>query len=80
MNLKRVVVTGMGALTPIGNDLNAYWKGLVSGTSGSDVITKFDASHFKTRFACELKNLNIEDFIPRKRSKAYGSILSVCYH
>ncbi len=53
MNLKRVVVTGIGAITPVGNTAPAYWEGLLNGVSGADFITLFDASKFKTRFACE---------------------------
>lgn len=66
MELKRVVVTGLGALTPIGNNLNEYWDGLISGRSGAAPIQQFDASKFKTQFACEVKNFNVEDFIDRK--------------
>ena len=66
MTLRRVVVTGMGALTPIGNNLNSYWNGLISGTSGCSNITHFDTSEFKTKFACEIKNFNVEDFIDKK--------------
>lgn len=62
ITLRRVVVTGMGALTPIGNNLSEYWQGLVNGVSGSGLITKFDTTHFKTRFACELKNFQPEHF------------------
>lgn len=69
MELKRVVVTGMGALTPIGNTLNEYWEGLLAGKSGAAPITHFDASKFKTQFACELKNFNVEDFINRKDAR-----------
>lgn len=69
MQLKRVVVTGMGALTPLGNNVNDYWQGLVSGTSGAGAITRFDSSKFKTQFACEVKNLNVEDFIDRKEAR-----------
>ena len=69
MNLKRVVVTGIGALTPIGNTSEEFWKGLVAGVSGAAPITKFDASLFKTQFACEVKNLNIDDFIDRKEAR-----------
>ncbi|MGY6559867.1 MAG: beta-ketoacyl-ACP synthase II [Nitritalea sp.] len=69
MNLKRVVVTGLGALTPIGNTVPAYWEGLVAGVSGAAPITKFDASKFRTQFACEVKNLNVEDFIDRKEAR-----------
>ena len=66
MSLKRVVVTGLGAITPIGNTFQDYWKGLVNGTSGSDSITLFDVSKFKTKFACEVKNYNPEDYFERK--------------
>ncbi|MFM7813740.1 MAG: beta-ketoacyl synthase N-terminal-like domain-containing protein, partial [Flavobacteriales bacterium] len=69
MQLKRVVVTGLGALTPLGNNLRAYWDGLAAGVSGANLITRFDASKFKTRFACELKNFNIEDHIDRKEAR-----------
>lgn len=66
MKLKRVVVTGLGALTPIGNNIEEYWEGLVNGKSGSAPITYFDTSNFKTKFACELKNYNPEDYFDRK--------------
>ncbi len=66
MELKRVVVTGLGALTPIGNNVQEYWEGLVSGTSGAAPITRIDASKFKTRFACEVKNYNPLDHFDRK--------------
>lgn len=66
MNLKRVVITGLGALTPIGNTLEEYWKSLENGTSGAAPITKFDPENFRTKFACEIKDLNVEDFIDRK--------------
>src|SRR5690554_4052639 len=66
MELKRVVVTGLGALTPIGNTATAYWDGLLKGVSGAAPITRFDASKFKTQFACELKDFNPEDFMDRK--------------
>ncbi len=69
MELKRVVVTGLGALTPIGNNVAAYWEGLVNGVSGAAPITRFDASKFKSHFACELKNFDITDFIPRKDAR-----------
>lgn len=69
MQLKRVVVTGLGALTPLGNNLRAYWDGLAAGVSGANLITRFDASKFKTRFACELKNFNVEDHIDRKEAR-----------
>lgn len=66
MQLKRVVVTGMGALTPIGNNLSAYWEGLRNGVSGSAPITYFDTEKFKTKFACELKGYEHQDFFNRK--------------
>lgn len=69
MNLKRVVVTGLGALTPLGNTVPAYWKGLANGVSGAAPITRFDASLFKTQFACEVKDLDIEQFIDRKEAR-----------
>ena len=69
MQLKRVVVTGLGALTPIGNSKDEYWKNLIAGVSGAAAITHFDASLFKTQFACEVKNFNVEDFIDRKESR-----------
>lgn len=69
MNPRRVVVTGLGALTPIGNTLSAYWEGLLSGKSGAAPITYFDASNFKTQFACELKNFNPLDHFDRKEAR-----------
>lgn len=69
MELKRVVVTGLGALTPIGNNIEEYWNGLVNGKSGAAPITHFDAEKFKTQFACEVKNFNVTDFINRKESR-----------
>ena len=66
MELKRVVVTGLGALTPIGNTKDEYWKALISGKSGAAPITYYDTEKFKTKFACELKNFNATDFIDRK--------------
>src|SRR4051794_19143255 len=69
MELKRVVVTGIGTLTPLGNSLEDYWKGLLSGVSGADFITQFDASKFKTRFACELKNFDPLNFLDRKEAR-----------
>jgi 3-oxoacyl-[acyl-carrier-protein] synthase II len=69
MQLKRVVVTGMGALTPIGNTLGEYWDALVAGKSGAAPITLFDASLFKTQFACEVKNFNVEDHIDKKEAR-----------
>jgi 3-oxoacyl-[acyl-carrier-protein] synthase II len=69
MELKRVVVTGIGALTPIGNTKDEYWNGLVNGKSGAAPITHFDAEKFKTQFACEVKNFNVTDFIDRKLAR-----------
>ncbi len=69
MELKRVVVTGLGALTPIGNNIEEYWKGLIEGKSGAAPITQFDASLFKTQFACELKGFNVEDHMDRKEAR-----------
>jgi len=69
MELRRVVVTGLGALTPIGNNIQEFWDGLVNGVSGAAPITYFDASKFRTQFACELKNFNIGDFIDRKEAR-----------
>lgn len=69
MELKRVVVTGLGALTPIGNTVDAYWNALLQGVSGAAPITHFDASRFKTQFACEVKNFNVEDFMDRKEAR-----------
>jgi len=69
MELKRVVVTGMGALTPLGNSVDEYWNGLINGVSGADFITLFDASKFKTRFACEIKNFVATDFLERKEAR-----------
>ena len=69
MTPRRVVVTGLGALTPIGNTLPEFWEGLVSGKSGAAPITYFDSTEFKTKFACELKNFNVLDFMDRKESR-----------
>jgi 3-oxoacyl-[acyl-carrier-protein] synthase II len=69
MELKRVVVTGIGALTPVGNNLNDFWEGLLNGVSGANPITLFDASKFKTRFACELKHFDPLQFLDRKEAR-----------
>ena len=69
MQTKRIVVTGIGALTPIGNDLTSYWDNLLNGVSGADMITQFDASKFKTRFACEIKGFDPEQFMDRKEAR-----------
>ena len=69
MALKRVVVTGIGTLTPIGNNLNDYWNNLLAGVSGAAPITLFDASKFKTRFACEIKGFDPTEFMDRKEAR-----------
>jgi 3-oxoacyl-[acyl-carrier-protein] synthase II len=69
MQTKRIVVTGIGAITPIGNTLDAYWDSLINGVSGADMITQFDASKFKTRFACEIKGFDANDFMDRKEAR-----------
>ena len=69
MELKRVVVTGIGTLTPLGNNLDDYWNNLLKGVSGADFITQFDATKFKTRFACELKNFDPTQFLDRKEAR-----------
>ena len=69
MNLRRVVVTGLGALTPIGNDISSYWDGLISGKSGADLISYFDTSKFKTQFACELKGFDPLNYLERKEAR-----------
>ena len=66
MEMRRVVVTGLGALTPIGNNIEEYWNGLINGVSGAAPITHFDASQAKTQFACELKNFDGNQFFDRK--------------
>src|SRR6056300_2052181 len=71
MKPRRVVVTGLGALTPIGNTLSAYWEGLLSGTSGAAPITYFDPALFKTQFACKLKNFDPLDHFDRKEARKY---------
>ena len=69
MELKRVVVTGMGALTPLGNSIDEYWNGLINGVSGADMITLFDASKFRTKFACEVKNFDPVKFLDKKEAR-----------
>jgi len=69
MQTKRIVVTGIGTLTPIGNNLASYWESLVNGVSGADMITQFDASKFKTRFACEIKGFDPVEFMDRKEAR-----------
>jgi 3-oxoacyl-[acyl-carrier-protein] synthase II len=69
MSFKRVVITGMGALTPVGNDVSTFWTNLVAGVSGAAPITHFDAAKFRTRFACEIKGLDINNYIPRQEAR-----------
>ena len=69
MTSRRVVVTGLGALTPIGNNVQEYWNALSNGVSGAGPITQFDTSKFKTKFACEVKGFNVEDFFDRKEAR-----------
>lgn len=69
LTLKRVVVTGLGALTPLGNDIPSYWDGLINGVSGADFIKQFDVTKFKTKFACELKDFNPENHFERKEAR-----------
>ncbi len=69
MELKRVVVTGLGAITPLGNTIDEYWNGLINGVSGCDMITLFDASKFKTKFACEIKGFDPTAFLERKEAR-----------
>ena len=69
MSFKRVVITGLGAITPIGNDVSTYWKNLVAGVSGAAPITRFDPEKFRTKFACEIKGLDINDYIPRQEAR-----------
>src|SRR5690242_10836289 len=69
MNYERVVVTGMGALTPIGNGVKVFWQNLIAGKSGCDLITRFDASKFKTQIACELKNFDADLYFDKKEAR-----------
>jgi len=81
MELKRVVVTGIGALTPLGNTLEDYWNGLLNGVPGANFITQFDASKFKTRFACELKNFDPLNYLDKKEARKidrFSQIALIC--
>ncbi len=69
MGLKRVVVTGLGALTPIGNNVPDFWEALTNGVSGAAPIKGFNTEKFKTKFACEVKNFNPEDFLDKKEAR-----------
>ena len=80
MELKRVVVTGLGAVTPVGNTPEETWKNLINGVSGAAPITLFDSSKFKTQFACEVKNLDINEYIDRKESRKVRPLHTVGYH
>ncbi len=71
MELKRVVVTGLGAITPLGNNVKDYWNGLINGVSGANLISRFNTENFKTKFACEVKNFKPEDYFDRKEQKKY---------
>lgn len=71
MELKRVVVTGLGAVTPIGNDVPTFWNSLIQGVSGAKPITRFDASKFKTQFACEVKDFDPNQYFDRKDARKY---------
>ena len=69
MQLKRVVVTGLGAITPLGNTVQDYWNNLVAGKPGAARITRFDPSKFKTQFACEVKGFNLEEYFDKKEGR-----------
>ena len=69
MELKRVVITGMGAITPLGNTVQDYWNGLINGVSGAEMITLFDASKFRTKFACEIKGFEPTQFLDKKEAR-----------
>lgn len=69
--MKRVVITGLGAITPLGNSIDEFWNNIVSGKSGAGLLTKFDTSKFKTQFGCEVKNFNPEEYMDRKESRKY---------
>src|SRR5512133_166657 len=71
MELKRVVVTGLGTINPLGKNVEEFWENLCNGVSGAGPITRFDASKFKTQFACEVKNLDINDYFDRKEARKY---------
>ena len=79
MQTKRIVVTGIGTLTPIGNNLASYWENLVNGVSGADMITQFDASKFKTRFACEIKGFDPVEFMDRKEARKLDRFAQIAF-
>src|ERR1700694_3560728 len=69
--MKKVVITGLGAITPLGNSVDEFWKNIVAGKSGAGAITKFDTSKFKTRFGCEVKEFDVTQYIEKKEIKKY---------
>ena len=69
--MRRVVITGLGTISPVGNTINEFWNNIVNGKSGAGPITKFDASKYKTRFACEVKNFHPEIYFEKKEQKKY---------
>ena len=77
--MKRVVVTGIGVLSPIGADKTSYLEGLQQGRSGANIITRFDPTLFKTRFACELKNFNAEEFLDKKEARKIDPFACLLY-
>ena len=74
MNLKRVVVTGLGSLTPIGNDVASTWRAMLAGVSGAGLITRFDTTNYKCKIACEVKGFDPLTFFDRKRSAKWISL------
>jgi 3-oxoacyl-[acyl-carrier-protein] synthase II len=78
MEFKRVVITGVGTVNPLGNSVNEYWDNLKKGVSGAAPITRFDASKHKTQFACEVKNFDVEQYIERKGSQEIRPLYAVC--
>lgn len=69
--MKRVAITGLGAITPLGNSVETFWKNIIAGNSGASALTKFDTSKFKTKFACEVKDFNPEDYFEKKETRKY---------
>ena len=80
MNLKRVVVTGLGALTPLGNTFQKTWEAMINGVSGAAPITYFDTTNFKTKFACEVKGFNPLDHFDKKEARKYEEIRTSLHH
>ncbi len=79
MTERRIVVTGLGAITPLGNSVAEFWNNLIQGVSGADMITKFDASKFKTRFACEVKGFDPAEYIDKKELRKMDPFYSLCH-